>query len=114
MRSRSRRGSTSSRYNPVNDPSVTVTRSEPDPLTHRIRTCRPRKSTSSALAEVLPPPQLAIERSAPSLRERTTNCASVVGVELFSIGLNPPSTPPDSHYSPHYQPAPAPRVRRTH
>src|SRR5438876_10377971 len=89
MRSRSNRGSISSRYSPVNEASVTVARSEPEPLTHRIRAGRPRKSTSSALAEVLPPPQLQIERSAPSLRERATSCASTVGTETSVIVLNP-------------------------
>src|SRR5579864_38146 len=89
MRSRSNRGTTSSRNNPVNEASVTVARSEPEPLTHKIRAGRPRKSTSSALAEVLPPPQLQIERSAPSLRERATSCASVVGVEIRAIVSNP-------------------------
>ncbi len=68
---------------------VTLARSEPEPLTHRIRACRPRKSISVALAEVLPPPQLQIERSAPSLRERATSCASVVGVETLVIVSNP-------------------------
>src|SRR5207249_11043213 len=90
MRSRSSRGSRSSRYRPVNEASVTLARSEPEPLTHRIRVERPRKSTSSALAEVLPPPQLQIERSAPSLRERATSCASTVGVETYVIFLKPP------------------------
>src|SRR5260221_430437 len=85
MRSRSNRGSTSSRNSPVNDASVTVARSEPEPLTHRMRAGLPRKSTSSALAEVLPPPQLQIERSAPSLRERATSWSSVVGIETCVI-----------------------------
>src|SRR5260370_41986965 len=89
MRSRSTRGSTSSIYSPVNEASVTLARSEPEPLTHRIRAGRPRKLTSSALAEVLPPPQLQIERSAPSLRERATSCASTVDVEVSVIVLNP-------------------------
>src|SRR5947199_7751625 len=89
MRSRSNRGSISSRYSPVNEASVTVARSEPEPLTHRIRAGRPRKSTSSALAEVLPPPQLQIERSAPSLRERATSCASTVDVEISFIASYP-------------------------
>src|SRR5690242_9850605 len=89
MRSRSSRGSRSSIYSPVNEASVTVARSEPEPLTHRIRAGLPRKSTSSALAEVLPPPQLQTERSAPSLRERATNCASTVDVETDVIVLNP-------------------------
>src|SRR2546427_5231928 len=89
MRPRSSRGSTSSRYNPVNEASVTVARSEPEPLTHSTRAGRPRKSTSSALAEVLPPPQLQIERSAPSLRERATSCASTVDTETFAITANP-------------------------
>src|SRR5438105_8238137 len=89
MCSRSSKGSTSSRYSPVNEASVTVARSEPEPLTHKIRVERPRKSTSSALADVLPPPQLQIERSAPSLRERATSCASVVGIETFAITANP-------------------------
>src|SRR5581483_11378605 len=89
MHSRSSRGSTSSRYNPVNEASVTVARSEPEPLTHRIRAGRPRKSISSDLAEVLPPPQLQTERSAPSLRERATNCVSVVGVRLFVMLMYP-------------------------
>src|SRR5438093_839105 len=89
MRSRSKRGSTSAIYSPVNEASVTLARSEPEPLTHRIRARRPRKSTSSALAEVLPPPQLQIERSAPSLRERATSCASTVGTETSVIVLNP-------------------------
>src|SRR5215469_1003618 len=89
MRSRSSRGSTSSRYSPVKEASVTVARSEPEPLTHRIRAGRPRKSSSSALAEVLPPPQLHTERSAPSLRERATSCASVVGMETCAIASNP-------------------------
>src|SRR5256714_3660411 len=89
MRSRSSRGSTSSRYSPVNDASVTVARSEPEPLTHKIRMGRPRKSISSALAEVLPPPQLQIERSAPSLRERATSCASTVDVETSVIVSHP-------------------------
>src|SRR5205823_10059229 len=90
MRSRSSRGSISSIYSPVNEASVTVARSEPEPLTHRIRAGRPRKSTPSALAEVLPPPQLQIERSAPSMRERATSCARVVDTETFVIVLNPP------------------------
>src|SRR2546426_5980470 len=89
MRSRFNRGSTSSRYSPVNEACVTVARSEPEPLTHRIRVERPRKSTSSALAEVFPPPQLQIERSAPSLRERATSCASTVGTETLVMLLNP-------------------------
>src|SRR6266702_4562128 len=89
MRSRSSRGSISSIYSPVNEASVTVARSEPEPLTHSIRAGRPRKSTSSALAEVLPPPQLHTERSAPSLRERATSCASVVGMETCVIASNP-------------------------
>src|SRR2546428_13959638 len=89
MRSRSKRGSTSTIYSPVNEACVTLARSEPEPLTHRIRARRPRKSTSSALAEVLPPPQLQIERSAPSLRERATSWASVVGTETCVIGSNP-------------------------
>src|SRR5205085_10649875 len=93
MRSRSSRGSTSSRYSPVNDASVQVARSEPEPLTHRIRAGRTRKSTSSALAEVLPPPQLAIERSAPNLRERATSCARVVNVEICVIALILPLSP---------------------
>src|SRR5438552_583699 len=87
MRSRSKRGSTSAIYSPVNEASVTVARSEPEPFTQRIRARRPRKSTSSALAEVLPPPQLQIERSAPSLRERATNCDSVVCGEVFFIEI---------------------------
>src|SRR5207253_847921 len=87
MRSRSKRGSTSAIYSPVNEASVTLARSEPEPLTHRIRARRPRKSTSSALAEVLPPPQLQIERSAPSLRERATSCANTVGTETSVIVL---------------------------
>src|SRR5215472_15408854 len=85
MRSRSSKGSISSIYSPVNEASVTVARSEPEPLTHKIYIGRPRKSISSALAEVLPPPQLQIERSAPSLRERATSCASVVGVVIGVI-----------------------------
>src|SRR6266702_8034374 len=89
MRSRSSRGSISSIYSPVNEASVTVARSEPEPLTHRIRAGRPRKSTSSALAEVLPPPQLHTERSAPSLRERATSCASTVDTETFAITVHP-------------------------
>src|SRR5881275_3495370 len=89
MRLRSIRGIISSIYSPVNEASVTVARSEPEPLTHRIRAVRPRKSTSSALAEVLPPPQLQTERSAPSLRERATSCASTVDVETLVIVLNP-------------------------
>src|SRR5215831_5807746 len=89
MRSRSSKGSTSSRFRPVNEAAVTLARSEPEPLTHRIRVERPRKSISSALAEVLPPPQLQTERSAPSLRERATNCASTVDVETDVIVLNP-------------------------
>src|SRR5947199_10328154 len=101
MRSRSSRGSTSSRNSPVNEASVTVARSEPEPLTHRIRAGRPRKSISSDLAEVLPPPQLQIERSAPSLRERATNCDRVVGVEIFVMALHPSSSnessPPKQH-----------------
>src|SRR5438093_13236909 len=88
MRSRSNKGSTSSRYSPVKEACVTVARSDPEPFTHRIRAGRPRKSTSSALAEVLPPPQLHTERSAPSLRERATSCASVVGVEISVIASN--------------------------
>src|SRR5947207_15775043 len=91
MRSRSSRGSISSIYSPVKEASVTVARSEPEPLTHRIRAGLPRKSISSALAEVLPPPQLQIERSAPSLRERATNWANMVDVETYVIFLNPPS-----------------------
>src|SRR5579884_4195064 len=82
MRPRSSSGSTSSRNNPLNDASVQVARSEPEAFTHRIRAGRPRKSISSALAEVLPPPQLQIERSAPSLRERATNCANIVDIAL--------------------------------
>src|SRR5947209_8689634 len=89
MRSRSKRGSTSAIYSPVNEACVTLARSEPEPLTHRIRVDRPRKSISSALAEVLPPPQLQIERSAPSLHERATNCASTVDVETDVIISNP-------------------------
>src|SRR5437764_10014833 len=89
MRSRSTRGSTSSIYSPVNEASVTLARSEPEPLTHRIRAGRPRKLTSSALAEVLPPPQLQIERSAPSLRERATSCASTVDVEVSVMASHP-------------------------
>src|SRR5579859_1820492 len=89
MRSRSSRGNTSSRYNPVNEACVTVARSEPEPLTHSTRAGRPRKSISSDLAEVLPPPQLQTVRSAPSLRDRETNRSSVVGVELFVIAWNP-------------------------
>src|SRR2546421_5495726 len=89
MRSRSNRGSTSSRYSPVNEASVTLARSEPEPFTHRIRAGSPRKLTSRALAEVLPPPQLQIERSAPSLRERATSCASTVDTETFVIASNP-------------------------
>src|SRR6266480_71454 len=89
MRSRSRRGSTSSRYSPVNEASVTLARSDPEPLTHRTRAGRQRKSTSSALAEVLPPPQLHTERSAPSLRERATSCASVLDVEISVIASFP-------------------------
>src|SRR5713226_4585369 len=89
MRSRSNRGSTSSRNSPVNDAPVTVARSEPDPFTHTTSACRPRKSTSSVLAEVLPPPQLQIARSAPSLRERATSWASVVGIETYVIASNP-------------------------
>src|SRR5229473_3345408 len=93
MRSRSSRGSTSSKNNPVNEDSVTVARSEPEPLTHRMRAGRPRKSISSDLAEVLPPPQLQTERSAPSLRERATNCDSVVGVEIFAMtNISTPTT----------------------
>src|SRR5438876_11144970 len=89
VRSRSKTGSTSATYSPVNAASVTLARSEPEPLTHRIRARRPRKSTSSALAEVLPPPQLQIERSAPSLRERATSCASTVGTETSAITSHP-------------------------
>src|SRR5437762_10547051 len=89
MRSRSTSGSTSSIYSPVDEAAVTVARSEPEPLTHRIRARRPRKSISSALAEVLPPPQLQIERSAPSLRERATSCASTVDVEISFITSHP-------------------------
>src|SRR3954447_24238878 len=89
MCSRSSKGSTSSRYSPVNEASVTVARSEPEPLTHSTRARRPRKSTSSALAEVLPPPQLQTERSAPSLRERATSCASIVDVEVSVIASIP-------------------------
>jgi hypothetical protein len=44
------------------------------------------------LAEVLPPPQLQTARSAPSLRERATNCDSVVGVEIFVMALHPSSS----------------------
>src|SRR5947209_16297682 len=89
MRSRSKRSSTSAIYSPVNEASVTLARSEPEPLTHKIRMGRPRKSISSALAEVLPPPQLQIERSAPSLRERATSCASTVDVETSVIVSHP-------------------------
>src|SRR2546428_11531699 len=89
MRSRSKRGSTSTIYSPVNEACVTLARSEPEPLTHSTRARRPRKSTSSALAEVLPPPQLQTERSAPSLRERATNCASIVDVEVSVIASIP-------------------------
>src|SRR5207247_3341805 len=89
IRSYSNKGSTSSKYSPVNEASVTVARSEPEPLTHRIRAGRPRKSISSALAEVLPPPQLQIERSAPSWRERATSCASTVNVETSVIASHP-------------------------
>src|SRR5712691_2250479 len=89
MRSRSSSGSTSSRNSPVNEASVTVARSEPEPLTHRIRAGRPRKSVSRDLAEVLPPPQLQIERSAPNLRERATSCASTVDVETSVMASYP-------------------------
>src|SRR5947209_1516270 len=89
MRSRSSRGSISSIYSPVNEASVTVARSEPEPLTHKIRVERPRKSTSSALADVLPPPQLQIERSAPTLRDTATSCASTINTETFAITANP-------------------------
>src|SRR6266550_6120953 len=89
MRSRSNKGSTSSRYSPVKEASVTVARSDPEPFTHRIRAGRSRKSTSSALAEVLPPPQLQIERSAPNLRERATSCDSTVDVETSVIESYP-------------------------
>src|SRR5438874_1584713 len=89
MRSRSSKGGISSIYSPVNEASVTVARSEPEPLTQRIRAVRPRKSTSSALAEVLPPPQLQTERSAPSMRDRATSCASTVDAETFAITANP-------------------------
>src|SRR5258706_7583839 len=85
MRSRSSRGRRSSINSPVNEASVTVARSEPEPFTHRIRAGRPRKSTSSALAEVLPPPQLQTVRSAPSLRDRATSCASVVDTDTLVI-----------------------------
>src|SRR5437868_8660324 len=54
-----------------------------------MRAGRPRKSTSSALAEVLPPPQLQTERSAPSLRERATSCASIVEGEVSVMMLYP-------------------------
>src|SRR5258708_30699533 len=89
MRSLSKGGSTSSRNKPVNESSVTDARSEAEPLTHRISAGRPRKSISLALAEVLPPPQLQIERSAPSLRERATSWANVVGMETCVIASNP-------------------------
>src|SRR5712692_3510015 len=92
MRSRSNRGSTSSRYRPVNESSVTDARSEPEPLTHRIRAGRPRKSISLALAEVLPPPQLQIERSAPNLRERATSWANVVGMVACVTHASIPTT----------------------
>src|SRR5579859_5759878 len=89
MRSRSSRGNTSSRYNPVNEACVTVARSEPEPLTHSPPAGRPRKSISTDFAEVLPPPQLQTVRSAPSLRDRTTSCSSVVDVALSVIAWNP-------------------------
>src|SRR5258706_8924082 len=85
MRSRSSRGRRSSINSPVNEVSVAVARSEPEPLTHSIRAGRPRKSTSSAFAEVLPPPQLQTVRSAPSLRDRATSCASVVETDPLVI-----------------------------
>ena len=89
MRSRSNRGMTSSIESPVNEASVTLARSEPEPFTHNTRTGYPRKSVSRDLAEVLPPPQLQTERSAPSLRERATSCARVVGAETSVIVISP-------------------------
>src|SRR6266699_5547819 len=89
MRSRWSKGMTSSRESPVNEASVTLARSEPEPFTHNTRNGDPRKSVSRDLAEVLPPPQLQIERSAPNLRERATSCDRTVDVETSVIASYP-------------------------
>src|SRR5947209_13616823 len=68
--SRSSSGSTSSSRKPVNCSGRMVPRSEPEPLTHNTLVWRPRKSTSVDLHEVLPPPQLATDRSLPNTLER--------------------------------------------
>src|SRR5437763_6798880 len=140
MRSRSSRGSISSIYSPVNEASVTLARSEPEPFTHNTRTGYPRKSVSRDLAEVLPPPQLQIERSAPNLRERATSCDSTVDVETSVIASYPfinklnthqtelslsqqrkrvgtsraPTTCRDSRWAFREQAALAPRARHSH
>src|SRR3981081_4604562 len=53
-----------------------VPRSDPDPLTHNTRVGRARKSASVALAEVLPPPQLATEPPEPRRCERHAGSCS--------------------------------------
>src|SRR5450432_1502824 len=70
MRSRSNSGVTSSSRRPVNCSGRMVARSDPEPFTQSTRVGRSRKSSSVDLDDVLPPPQLATERSAPSRLER--------------------------------------------
>ena len=56
--------------------AVIVARSVPEPLTQSTRCSRPAWSTTVPLDEVLPPPWLASERSAPSRFERWTSASS--------------------------------------
>ncbi len=75
--SRSNSGSMSSRRSGVKSPAPMVARSQPEPLTHIVATSRPAWSSERPLAEVLPPPKFATERSAPSRCEACRTSPSV-------------------------------------
>src|SRR5262249_29382650 len=70
--------------NPVNCCGRMLPRSEPEPFTHKTRVGRSRKSSSVALLEVLPPPQLATERSEPSRFDRYASASSVFSPAAWS------------------------------
>ena len=58
------------RAGPARSPaSVTVARSEPEPLTYSTSTGRPKRSVSTTFTEVFPPPCMTSAGSAPSSRD---------------------------------------------
>src|SRR3990172_458570 len=72
MSSRGRSARRSSMRTPGKSFRWTDLRSEPEPLTRRTSTARPRWSRSVRLMEVLPPPQTTSEVSAPTRRDAYT------------------------------------------